>query len=99
MNDREYNEDDKRLFDKIKKDAKDEHWIYTPELFKKDVQEFHQKIREAYQVHDQIETRIHINTGDVDKDDTVKINDTFWAWEHVSGYLIKAYYATLRHKP
>lgn len=101
MNGGEYNEDDKRLFDKMKQTAKEEHWIYTANDFKKDVQEFHDKIREAYQIHDQIETRIHINTGDVKKetDSTVKVNDTFWAWEHISGDLVKAYWATQRHKP
>lgn len=93
--------DDLKLFEKIKQDAIKDNFVYDLETYKQDVQKFHDKIKEAWQVHDLIETRIHVNTdsshfGDINKGFGTS-EHPFWAWEHVKDGLVKAYYATQRH--
>lgn len=98
MNKNESNEDDKRLFDKMKQTAKEEKWTYTKDQFRKDVQEFHDKIKQAWQVSDLIETRININTS-TDEKNKVMVDDTFWAWSHIYQDVNHAYHATQRYRP
>ncbi len=61
-----------------------EKFVYDLDTYKKDVQKFHDKIKEAWQVHDLIETRIHVNTdpehfGDINKGFGTS-EHPFWAW-------------------
>lgn len=87
MNGQEWNEDDKRLFEKIKQDAIENKFVYGEDQFRQDIIEFRDALRKAFGVHDKIETRIHVST---DKN-SLKIDKWFYAWMNSSEHLVKAY--------
>lgn len=94
MNGQEWNEDDKRLFEKIKQDAIESKFVYNAEQFRQDIIEFRDAVRKAFSVHDKIETRIHVNT----QQDSLKIDKWFYAWMNSSEFIAKAHRSLERDK-